>query len=87
MQGIAPRILAERAPTQVCAICNSRARHFHTLAVEGSLLEICGACYYIHELQGLLVSCPRDETLTETVTVALQTVYEILRTGLSTRSS
>ena len=87
MQGGAPQVLADRARTQVWAICDSRARHFHPLVAEGSLLEVCGASYYIHELQGLLVSCPRDEILTETVTVALQTVYDILRTGLATRSS
>ena len=87
MQDASPQWHADPAHTQVCALCSSRAGHFHALAVEGSLLEVCGACYYIHELQGLLVARARSADLTDTITVALQAVYEILRSGLSTRSS
>ena len=86
MQDGRPQARAETARAQVCALCASRAGHFHALAVEGSLLEVCGACYYIHELQGLLLSRERGEALTETITIALQSVYEILRSGLANRS-
>ena len=60
MLGGAPQVLAAQGPTQVRAVCDSRARHFPTLAVEGSLLEVCGASHYIRKLRELFVGPHRS---------------------------
>ena len=35
---------AVNATAQVCALCSSRSDSFHGLAIDGSLVEVCGAC-------------------------------------------
>ena len=70
-------------PTSLCELCSSGASEFHSLWPRHpdnpyARLRVCSACYYLHEIQRVLITEPRSAAVTSAVTSALRGVYELL---------